>query len=412
MPYPLEKPRPASRVNAVLMLAAIAIILLVRKTDSFTNPQFWAEDGTVFFLDQYYQGASALFQPYAGYLHMVPRLIALFTDTFFPYYAAPYVYNYSSLLLTLLVCLSIFTKRLDVGRKPVLALSIVLVPHYSGEVFINITNLQWILAILLVITLLKEAPGKEYGNVKLQWALDFAIILFCGLTGPFIVLLAPFFAWKCFIKRSGYALGILLAAIAAASVQIFLIISDSISSPRGETTYRIYDYSAVVGRRLFGNLFLGITLPYGMNPFILTGLFVCLIFFLLYLAAYGDKSGRFKVAVLLGFMSFVLLATLNKFKANPLMLIPPGNAPRYFYLVYVMTVWALIVFIENKDAWKRYLVKALLSAALISSMTSGFHSKPFIDCHWSYYSGLIGKQQYLRIPLNPEGMHLDISQNR
>ena len=92
----LKKPNLTSRTESLLVVVVAAIILFIRKTDSILNPQFWAEDRTVFFLDQYHDGVSSVFQPHAGYLHLVPRIIALLADLVFTVPAAPYVYNYLS----------------------------------------------------------------------------------------------------------------------------------------------------------------------------------------------------------------------------------------------------------------------------------------------------------------------------
>ena len=56
-------------------LAACAAILCLRKPDQITCPQFWAEDG--FFYHQHFvHGWHTLIEPYNGYLHTIPRLIA------------------------------------------------------------------------------------------------------------------------------------------------------------------------------------------------------------------------------------------------------------------------------------------------------------------------------------------------
>lgn len=384
--------------------------MLIRKTDALTYPQFWAEDATVFFIEQYNQGPSALFNPYAGYLHLVPRLVALFSDALFPYYAAPYVYNYLSLALTLLVVLSVFSGRLDIGNKPLLALAIVLVPHYNGEVFLNITNVQWVLALLLVITLLKEEPRPEYGNVKAQAALDFSAVIFCGLTGPFIVFLLPFFALRFHKKRSRYNAGILLAALAAAAVQIFFMATGQVTEEE-RTPDNLFILASVIGRKFFGNLFLGNSLPYGLNPFMLTGAFALILLFIAYLAFWSETKRRFQITVFLGFMSAVLLATIIKFKSNPLTLVPPDNGVRYSYLVYVMVAWSLIALMGQKVAWKGYIIKALLVAGLASSLVSGFRSEPFEDHYWAGWSRLIGEETRIQIPINPD-RHIEVIRKR
>ena len=177
--YLTEKLHSTSNYSILLILLATIITLFIRKTDAFTNPQFWNEDGVIFFLQQYNDGASALLQEYAGYLHLVPRLIALVADILIPYASIPAFYNYASLLITLIVVMSIFSPRFPMKNKILIALSISLIPHYANEVFLNVTNLQWILSIMIIIMLFKEEPAARYGNVAIQYTCDLVIIIVC-----------------------------------------------------------------------------------------------------------------------------------------------------------------------------------------------------------------------------------------
>ena len=52
-------------------------VLLFRRYDAFVNPQLYAEDGAVFLQQFENSGISSLWQPYAGYLHTLLRLVAV-----------------------------------------------------------------------------------------------------------------------------------------------------------------------------------------------------------------------------------------------------------------------------------------------------------------------------------------------
>ena len=64
---------------AITMLALLGFIS--RRPDMWTTPQFWAEDGTDFFLDAATTGWSSWFKPYAGYLNFSSRTIACLTNS-------------------------------------------------------------------------------------------------------------------------------------------------------------------------------------------------------------------------------------------------------------------------------------------------------------------------------------------
>jgi hypothetical protein len=88
-------------------------------------------------------------------------------------------------------------------------------------------------------------------------------------------------------------------------------------------------------------------------------------------------------------------------------LIPPGMGTRYFYIPYIMMTWSLIALLGQREQWKNILLKIGLALILISSLTSHFHSKPFIDYNWPLYSQSIGKEDVV-IPINPEGWQINV----
>ena len=390
-----------SRNSVLLVLFAIVITLFIRKTDALINPQFWAEDGAVFFLQQYENGASALFRSSADYLHLVPRLIALIANAFFPYHLIPTIYNYSCLLITPIVALSIFSSRFHVNNKPLIALTIVLIPQYANEVFLNITNLQWILSIMLIVVLFKETPAKKYGNVIIQYACDLMIIIICGLTGPFIIILMPFYGWKWISKKNLYNSVILIAVATISLIQLSFIVQDLTYSQGIGINFETY--SAIIGHKFIGNFFLGHILAYKINHYILSFLYLGTLILILHLAYH--KKSRF-IFFSIGISLFFLLVAFYR-SNNPEDLIFPGCGTRYFYIPYVMLTWSLIALLEKQAKWKNILLTMVLILILISSLTSGFHSKPFIDYNWKLYSESIGKKDII-VPINPEGWEMSI----
>lgn len=392
--------------SCLLVLVIATVILLIRKTDSFLNPQFWAEDGVVFFLQQYERGASAIFQPYSGYLHLVPRLIASFADTFFNYSAIPFVYNYLSLIVTLIVVASIFSPRLKIDHKPLLALTVVLVPHSSNELFMNITNIQWFLSILLIIVLMKENPNSDYGSINIQRASDFMVIILCGLTGPFIILLTPFFAWKWLKDQDLYHFSVMSTAIAISLIQLsFLLFIPK--QPQANSLALDFDaYSAIVGYKVFGSLFFRKIATYKPSHYFLSVMYFGLIFMILRFSSLKNNFIVFALGIQLMFLS----AAFYKFRANPEVLIPAGDSQRYFYIPFIMLIWSLIALLGKQEKWKDAVITVVLSVILISSLTSGFHSLGFVDYNWKLYSKAIGNEDVI-IPINPEGWQIHIKAN-
>ncbi len=62
---------------ALIAVAVAAVgLLALRDTDAFLRPDFWAEDGRAFFRGWNMFGWSSFIEPYAGYLHLIPRIVA------------------------------------------------------------------------------------------------------------------------------------------------------------------------------------------------------------------------------------------------------------------------------------------------------------------------------------------------
>ena len=112
---------------------------------------------------------------------------------------------------------SCLSRRHDLPLKAWLAAMVLLVPH-SGEVFFNPTNAQWVAALGILITTLKNDPARPR-----EWFADLGFVFVAGLSGPFIIFVAPFFAIR-FVLRKSRASGVLFgAAVLAAAVQMGFI---------------------------------------------------------------------------------------------------------------------------------------------------------------------------------------------
>lgn len=138
-------------------------MLLLRVPDVFLHPQFWAEDAGIFFQQQQILGASAILNPYAGYLHLVPRLTAFFASAF-PSRDAPAIYNIISLIFTMWSAATIATARYRLAWLG--GFLLVAVPHWWGEALGNITNIQWLLAPTLAIVLATPTPARRGSRVN------------------------------------------------------------------------------------------------------------------------------------------------------------------------------------------------------------------------------------------------------
>ncbi len=287
--------------------------------------------------------------------------------------------------------------------KPLLALAIVLAPHCINEVFLSVTNIQWILPILPIIILMKERPDCKYGNVNIQMTLDFLIVIICGLTGPFMIFLTPFFAYKWFKNKDLYNFGIMSAVIITSCIQLSLILFTPHAVQNNHLVFSMNDYCAIVGHKVFGGLFLGKTVAYKINHYFLCAMYFCLLFAIL-------KSSSLKnnfINIYLSIQLLMLLGSFYRLRAMPEALIPIENGQRYFYIPYVMMIWSLIALLGRQEKWKNALIIVALISILFSSLTSDFYGKKFIDYNWKLQSESIGEKDTI-IPINPEGWTMPV----
>src|SRR5687767_9857018 len=129
-------------IRIATVLVALVIIYL-RMPDNFIRPQFWGEDGALFFKWAHETGARGLFMPFAGYFSTMPWLVALAAKLFSPEWA-PWIYNYTGVGIALLAVYLATSPRLDMPLKPLLALAIVTVPQ-GYETLGALANSMWIM---------------------------------------------------------------------------------------------------------------------------------------------------------------------------------------------------------------------------------------------------------------------------
>src|ERR1019366_3849487 len=108
-------------------------LLAFRAPDAFLTPQFWAEDGSLLWLDAYRDGVHAIFKPYAGYLILAPRLIAQIASWFNPA-AAPSIYLYAAVLLTAWSAATVAAVMPNPWMGLCFAVALLLPPMPDGEI--------------------------------------------------------------------------------------------------------------------------------------------------------------------------------------------------------------------------------------------------------------------------------------
>jgi len=381
-------------------LIGVSVFLFLRRPDAILSPQFWAEDGVIFFKQSLENGPS-FFIPHAGYLHLIPRIVAFFSS-FASICIIPNIYNYFSVITTIFVASKIMSERWHIPYKPLISLSIILVPH-SGEIFSNITNLQWITSILILILVLQDNP-KNY----LQTISDFSLLLLVGLTGPFVVLFLPLIIYRLFLRgRNPYNYAIIFLSIILACTQTYFMINSNCEIP-GNQNLNIDHWINVIANRLAGTIFFGAVLSEGLNRKLLLLLTVVLIFFIIY-SIKDCKSKEYPLIFMIAGVS-IFLAVCYKFREIPEILIPFNNGDRYFYLPRLLIVWSLIVSLKHYNRYVKIASATILTIILFSSLI-WYPKQKYVDYKWKIYCERIDRVQNttISIPINPDGWFIHLN---
>ncbi len=171
------------------------LVVFSRRPDAVLHPQFWAEDGRVFFEDAYNVGWSeSLFRPYGGYFHAVPRLGAA-VALLGPLFAAPLVLNAIAIALQAFPVNLLLSRQSDVWGsfryRSVMAGVYLALPN-CRELYANITNSQCLLALsaflILAASPRKSVVGGIFGAV---------ILMLFGLVWTLLHSAAPHCVFSC-----------------------------------------------------------------------------------------------------------------------------------------------------------------------------------------------------------------------
>ena len=104
---------PKNRISYASLVALLAACLLfLRGVPRLRDAAFFAEDGQIFLSQAHDRGFAALVQPYEGYLHVIPRIIAAVLEPF-PVTAAPVLYAVAALLVHVAMLTPALSARLE-----------------------------------------------------------------------------------------------------------------------------------------------------------------------------------------------------------------------------------------------------------------------------------------------------------
>jgi hypothetical protein len=377
-----------------VVLVACAAIVVWRKWDVASDPQLWAEDGNVFYLEAHVSGLAAFVHPYAGYLHLLPRLIAWVAVTFDPCWT-PAVFVYGSFAITLATAARVLSPRLQLPGTFGLALAIVAVPH-TGEVFLNPTNLQWITALALVALVITDDPAS-----KGEWGADIVTAIVAGLTGPFSVLLAPFFVLRALTRRTRASWIIAGCVLTVAAIQGWEVATHLADAQRGQPqqAWAPWNLGPVLAGRVPLALFgaqAWISWISGRTAVLLASACIIVIG---WMATRRDGRG-FSRLIIAGIAVVVLAAGAWKVRVDTWSYGEFINGDRYFYTPKVLLAWLVVSSVDWRS-WRGRAAMVFLAGAVAGAWPV-WRCEPIPHFAWSRYCERIRSGEPVTVEISPD----------
>jgi len=400
-----------SNLTKKTLFAVAAFILIVsRRPSSLTNPQFWAEDGRNWYADAFNHGILySLTTPEAGYFQTFSRLTAI-ASLSVPLAYPPLFFYLTAIVVQISVAGFIASERLsdllpDKKWRLALAFAYLAMPH-SWEIYANVTNSQWHLALLGCLILTAKPPSGRSGRI-----FDLAAISIMAVSGPFSLLLVPVAAAVLWCRREFHYVALMGITAGGALLQTFSLLSFErpiqpelgiAPEPLAGIIARHLAISPLIGSRGFEKLsstvFYGPALIYAAAA--------------LSIAAFGliILRGGFELRLLGTFSVLIVIAALISPAVSP----APGQwafmadndtAIRYWFIP-TFTLYSGIVYLLSKGnlhaAARTGAV--ILSLAAIAGIAADFRLPRLTDYRFRDYAAEFEKAPHgtnYEFPINP-----------
>jgi|GEM_PF-693254 len=195
-------------LTTCVIVAAGFVVECLRRPSALTDPGLYAEDGVIFWLQSLSAGLGSVLQPYNGYLHLLPRLIAA-VASWLPLTATPLFFACASAIVAVSACGLILSKRfsplIPSYFARILVFGLLLLMPRLTEVHLSLNSVLWWCGVALFLSCLADDPSTNSGRgVELTAT---ALLVLSGLAG---VVLAPLALLRWWRLRTRHSLRLLI----------------------------------------------------------------------------------------------------------------------------------------------------------------------------------------------------------
>jgi hypothetical protein len=364
----------------VATFIAAFVAIFSRLPGALLHPQFFAEDGWVWYQQAYnLHWLPSLGTAQAGYMQTLPRLVAG-VSLLFPMRWAPLIMNLAGTVIQVLPVTALLSRRCapwgPLSARMWMAALYIAIPD-APEIHVVLTNAMWHLAVLQVLLAFSIPPLSWRGRVS-------DLVLFCigGISGPFCILLLPLIAAYWWFRRQRWTVVVLGVMFLGAVIQVVTILHavKRPGAPLGVTPLRLL---RIVGGSIFIDSMVGTGGPNLPIPFLLLGAIggLAILF-------WGWRSAPLPVRLYFVFALLVLMASLR----DPLLL--PGSTPRwevladaagirYWFFPSLMFLWSAVwCALKGRITVMRYAGTAVLLLTTVGLVRKWIYP-PWPESHFS-----------------------------
>ena len=371
MTDPASSPRTAKLPVALLALP-FALLLFSRKPEALLRAELWGDEGWSFYPDAYNHGLGCLLMPAGGYLDTLQRLVGLAVQPM-PLTAVPTLFALAAFGVQLLPALFLVSTRMasaipSRAARLALALLYLAVPN-ALEFYVNLTNAQWNLALLSLLIVLGRPAVSRPG-----WAFDLVVLSLSGLSGPFMLMLAPVALWQAVRQPGASSRARLAVALATALIQLVVMLT---LAQGGRSTAPLGAGPRMLAQVLATQVILGAEIGWrstgpiqalalwrdNVLPLLLTGAGVMVAI----AALWRGPTVLRQAALFVGAMLVACLLTPQVSLTQPrweiMTHMPMGN--RYFSTPVMLWIAMLVTLAADRAWWARTAGLALLAPVLL-----------------------------------------------
>jgi hypothetical protein len=398
-----------ARWHHLIIFGVVVAAIVSRRPDALLNPQFYAEDGSVWYANAWNLGwAHALTLPEGGYLNTLPRLVCALA-ILIPLKSAPLLLNWAGILIQALPVSVLLSHRCanwgPLWMRALQALLYVALPN-SSELNVTITNAHWHLALVSCLLAFANPPNH------VAWKLfDIAVLLLTGLTGPWALVLLPLLLTFWFIRRQRWSLVMASLLTLCAAVQSWELLhhaADRLQSIPLGATFELF-FRLIAGQIYTAAL-------WGQNSLDLRGnlpLMVILFAVGTALLLWGLLALRLELKLFIAFSIVILAAALR----SPLItgqgtqwqMLAIDKGARYWFFPMLAFLWTLLWAASQHQYRSLQLFSLICLAVLLRGIIHDWQYLPYKDSNFGYYAQKFEAAPpgtLIKIPLYPPGRRM------